>query len=155
MRIHVQLSAQTPDSSLSVLTIAGEFVCFVLEDGYSAEKVYAQTRIPPGVYQVARRTEGGFYAQYKRKYGHEFSIQIANVPNFEHILIHIGNTIGDTAGCLLVGYGVDFNGRFSVTRSTAAYLYLYNLVKAAFDRGENVEVEISREILQAAAPKTA
>ena len=63
--------------------------------------------------------------------------------------------LSDTAGCLLVGYGTDFNGRFSVTRSTAAYLYLYDLVKAAFDRGEKVEVEISREILQAAAPKTA
>ena len=148
MRLHVQLVAQTPDSSLSVLTVAGEFLCFVLEDGYRATKVKAETRIPPGVYEVKKRKTGGFYEQYKKQHRHEFSIQIMNVPGFENILLHIGNTIFDTAGCLLTGFGVAFNGNFAVNQSTAAYLQLYEIVKLAFVKGEKVEIEISRELWQ-------
>lgn len=148
MRLHVQLIAETPQSSLSVLTVAGEFVCFVLEDGYRAKKVVGETRIPPGVYEVKKRRTGGFYEQYRRQHGHEFSIQVMNVPNFENILIHIGNTIFDTAGCLLTGLGVSFNGNFAVNQSTAAYLQVYEMVKLAFDKGQKVEIEISRELWQ-------
>lgn len=148
MRLHSQLIAQTENSSLSVLTIAGEYICFVLEDGYRLKKVKAETRIPPGVYRIERRQTGGFYAQYKARFRHGFSIQIMDVPGFENILIHIGNTIADTAGCLLAGMGVSFNGNFSVNQSTAAYLQIYEAVRLAFDRGENVEIEISRELWQ-------
>jgi hypothetical protein len=148
MRFHSQLIAETPNSSLSVLTVAGEFVCFVLEDGFRAEKVKAETRIPPGVYKVEKRTVGGFYEQYKARFKHPFSVQVMNVPNFENILIHIGNTIYDTAGCLLVGLGVAYNGNFEVNQSTAAYSQVYEMVRDALDGGGAVEIEISRERLQ-------
>lgn len=151
MRLHLQLISDTKDSSLSVLTVAGEFVCFVLEDGYRERKEYAKTRIPPGVYAIVKRKTGGFYEQYRDKYRHEFSIQLEKVPGFENILIHIGNTMHDTAGCLLTGLGVTFNGDFAVSQSTAAYLQVYEIVRLAFDRGENVEIEISRQILQTPA----
>lgn len=145
MRLHCQLIAETPDSSLSVLTVAGEFLCFVLEDGYRPNKVAGQTRIPPGVYRIAKRTEGGFFDTYRRKYGHLFSIELLDVPGFQFILMHIGNTIGDTRGCLLVALGVDKNTNFALKKSTEAYLQLYEVVRLAFDRGEPVEIEISRE----------
>lgn len=148
MRIHVQLIAETPDSSLSVLSIAGKAVCFVLEDGFRAVKVPGETRIPPGVYKIAKRKAGKFYAQYRQKYRHEFSIELENVPGFSDILIHIGNTVFDSRGCLLVGRGVDFNGRYSVVKSEPAYLEIYSLIKQAFDEGEQVEIEISRELWQ-------
>lgn len=148
MRLHVQLIAETENSSLSVMTLAGEFLCFVLEDGYRPEKVRAETRIPPGIYELKKRTIGSFYEQYKIRFGHEFSIHVTDVPNFENILIHIGNTIDDTAGCLLTGLGVSFNGNFAVSQSTAAYLQIYESVKLAFDKGETAEIEISRELWQ-------
>lgn len=148
MRLHSQLVAETEESSLSVVTLAGEFLCFALEDGFRLEKVDGETRIPPGVYEIGQRREGGFYERYKKSYGHRFALHVLNVPNFEFVLIHIGNTIFDTRGCILVGFGVSYNGRFAVSQSTAAYLDLYDKVEKAFERGEKVEIEISREILQ-------
>lgn len=38
MRIYSQLIAETENSSLSVITIAGEFLCFILEDGFRMKK---------------------------------------------------------------------------------------------------------------------
>lgn len=145
MRLHLQLVAETMNSSISVMAVAGEFVCFVLEDGYRDKKVKAETRIPAGVYRIEKRTTGGFYEQYRDKLKHDFSIQIVDVPGFENILIHIGNTVKDTAGCLLTGLGVGFNGNFAVNQSTAAYLQVYETIRLAFDRGDKVEIEISRE----------
>lgn len=150
MRIHVQLIAETPDSTLSIVTVGGEFLCFALEDGCREKKVAGETRIPPGVYQVGKRTEGKFYENYKSRWGHAFAIHLLDVPGFEFILMHIGNVIADTRGCLLVGLGVAFNGNFAVNQSTAAYLQLYEVVKLAFDKGEAVEVQISRERWMAA-----
>jgi hypothetical protein len=152
MRIHVQLIAETPESSLSVVTVAGEFLCFALEDGYKERKVKGQTRIPPGIYKVGRRKVGGFYEQFRLGFGHDFAIQLLDVPNFQNILVHIGNTVADTAGCLLVGFGAAHNGKFTLSQSTAAYLHFYEVVKLAFDRGDAVEVEISRERLMTATP---
>ena len=145
MRLHVQLIAETPDSTLSVLTIAGEFVCFVLEDGYREQKVAGQTRIPPGVYPLAQRKEGHFFDQYRAQFRHGYALELKDVPNFQFILLHIGNTVNDTRGCLLVGLGVGYNGNFVVNQSTAAYLQVYEAVRMAFDKGEAMEVEISRE----------
>lgn len=107
-----------------------------------------ETRIPPGVYNIAKRKAGKFYAQYRNKYRHEFSIEIENVPGFTDILIHIGNTVFDSRGCLLVGLGSVMEGFNSVTHSEAAYLQVYRLIRQAFERGEKVEIEISRELWQ-------
>jgi len=35
------------------------------------------------------------------------TIRLFNVPGFTNILIHVGNTQGDTTGCVLAGLGVD------------------------------------------------
>lgn len=149
MRLHLQLIAQTPNSSLSILTVAGNWICFVLEDGYRQQKVMHETRIPPGVYEIKKRTFGKFFSLYNRKYKHEFVPELLNVPLFSDILMHIGNIVTDTSGCLLVGLGAKNNGKdFSISDSEAAYLQLYEILKLAFDRGERVEIEISRELWQ-------
>ena len=118
------------DATLSLVYLDGEFICFGLEDEYRADKVPSETRIPQGNYKVGVRQVGGFDARYRAKFGswHKGMLHVLDVPEFEHILIHIGNTDEDTAGCLLVGMGANTANELSISNSTAAYQLLYTKV---------------------------
>ena len=83
-----------------------KFLSYTLEDEYRKEKIMSETRVPAGTYNVTLRTEGGFYQDYTERFGSDFNkgmLWVRNVPGFEYILIHIGNTDDNTSGCLLVG----------------------------------------------------
>lgn len=132
------------NTTIGGLYINGNFECFTLEDEHRQKKVYAETRIPEGKYLINFRTVGGFNKRYSGKFPefHKGMLQVMDVPNFEYILIHIGNTDKDTAGCLLVGKDLGWiNGRRAVTHSTAAYMEFYPKVSNALDCGEVVTIE--------------
>ena len=128
MKITVERFSDSGDATLSLVRVNGEFICFGLEDEYRAEKVAGETRIPAGKYKVGIRDEGGFHNRYSNddrfKNFHEGMLQVLDVPNFEYILIHVGNTEEHTAGCLLVGMGAD-SGLMRVQASAVAYEQLY------------------------------
>jgi hypothetical protein len=65
-------------------------------------------------------------------------LHVTGVPGFEYILIHIGNDDDDTAGCLLVGRGANYD---SIIESTIAYENMYKKVLPALERGEKVMIE--------------
>ena len=96
------------DSTLGILSENGpegrEFLAYTLEDEFREKKVSAETRIPEGTYDVTLRTEGGFHSRYAAKFGdwHKGMLWVRDVPGFEYILIHTGNTDEHTMGCLLV-----------------------------------------------------
>ena len=97
------------DSTLGVLSEVGpagrEFLAYTLEDEFREEKVSAETRIPEGTYDVKLRTVGGYHSRYIDKFGSDFHkgmLHVQDVPGFEYILIHTGNTDEHTMGCLLV-----------------------------------------------------
>ena len=74
---------------------------------------------------------------------HKGMLWVWDVPNFEYILIHTGNTDEHTAGCLLVGdsqqanFG-DSNGM--VGSSVNAYKRIYPPISEAIERGEKVTI---------------
>ena len=96
------------DSTLGLLSEVGpegrEFLAYTLEDEWREEKVSAETRIPEGTYDIKLRTTGGFHSLYANKFGdwHKGMLHVQDVPGFEYILIHTGNTDEHTMGCLLV-----------------------------------------------------
>ena len=96
------------DSTLGILSENGpegrEFLAYTLEDEFREEKVSAETRIPEGTYDVKLRTTGGFHSRYAAKFGdwHKGMLHVQDVPGFEYILIHTGNTDEHTMVCLLV-----------------------------------------------------
>ena len=117
-----------------------KFLCYTLEDQAQTTKVYGETRIPAGTYNLTLRTEGGFHTRYLAKFGADFHkgmIYVNDVPDFEYILWHIGNSPIDTKGCLLLGK-ISQDGY--VGKSTDAYKEVYPYIRDAILYGEKVTV---------------
>lgn len=107
---------------------------YAIEDEPREEKVAGETRIPAGRYEVKLRTEGGMHARYKRRFGHKHvgMLHLQNVPGFEWIYIHPGNTDDDTEGCICPGLRkLDQSHELRVLESRSAYWGIYNAMAAA------------------------
>ena len=66
--------------------------------------------------------------------------RILNVPGFDGVLIHPGNTALDTFSCILVG---ENRIKGKVINSKETFKNLYKKMKAANDRGEKIILEIA------------
>ena len=121
------------DSTLGLLSEVGpegrEFLAYTLEDEWRENKVSAETRIPEGTYDIKLRTTGGFHSRYANKFGdwHKGMLHVQDVPGFEYILIHTGNTDEHTMGCLLVADTSQQNitKEGFIGASTSAYKRIY------------------------------
>lgn len=128
--------------TISTLGINGLRFCDVVEDknrdankdgdlnDTGETKVYAETAIPFGTYEVVLTLSPKFKRRLPR---------LLNVPGFDGILIHRGNTAKDSAGCLIVGENKIKGG---VINSTKYELELVELIDAAIKKGEKVTIEI-------------
>ena len=121
------------------------FLAYTLEDEYRSEKKYGETRIPDGTYKLGLRKVGGYHAKYSKRFTdiHTGMLHVLNVPGFEYILIHCGNTDEHTAGCLLVGDSQENNQITKdgfIGKSTQAYKRIYPRIAEALDCGEKVVI---------------
>jgi len=131
MELLIKRYSDNGESTLGLFFIDGKFVCYTLEDEYRETKVKKETRIPEGTYKIGVRTVGGTHARYGKKYTfHEGMLQILDVPGFEYILIHTGNTDEHTEGCVLVGNTVNNNQIKDgfLGDSVSAYKRIYPLI---------------------------
>jgi hypothetical protein len=71
-------------------------------------KVFGKTAIPYGTYEIVRT--------YSNKYKKILPL-LMNVPHFEGIRIHSGNTAEDTDGCILPGFNT-VKGKVTDSRNT-------------------------------------
>ena len=122
-----------------------KFLAYTLEDEYRSEKVFGETRIPDGTYKVGLRKVGGYHAKYSKRFPHIHigMLHVLDVPGFEYILIHCGNTDEHTAGCLLVGDSQENNQITKdgfIGKSTQAYKRIYPRIAEAIDCGEGVKI---------------
>tara|TARA_Y100000004_G_scaffold92580_1_gene103739 strand:- start:404 stop:895 length:492 start_codon:yes stop_codon:yes gene_type:complete len=122
-----------------------KFLAYTLEDEYRDEKVFGETRIPDGIYKMGLRKVGGYHARYSKKFAdiHIGMLHVLNVPGFEYILIHCGNTDEHTAGCLLVGDSQENNQIKKdgfIGKSVQAYKRIYPRIASALERGEEVKI---------------
>jgi hypothetical protein len=108
----------TDDSTIGELSIDGTFVCYTLEDKVRETKIKNVTAIPHGKYEVAVTFSNRFQ---------QYMPLLLNVPGFEGIRIHSGNTSANTEGCILVGgtRSLNFIGKSRVT-----YKSLFDKIKA-------------------------
>ena len=150
MKLKVLRFSSQEDSTSGLLfndsDIGLKFLCYTLEDERRAVKVRGETRVPAGKYNLVLRKEGGFHSRYKGKYGawHRGMLHVTEVPNFEFILIHTGNTDEHTAGCLLVGDSQENNIVIKdgfVGKSRNAYKRIYSPIARAIEKGQEVTIE--------------
>ena len=144
----VRFSSQKDSTNGALFDVSGgkrRFLCYTLEDEHREDKVMGETRIPSGTYRITLRTVGGFHGRYEKKYGemHKGMLWVRDVPNFEYILIHTGNTDEHTAGCLLLGDSQQANFGSSngmVGSSVNAYKRVYPPIAKALEEGESVSI---------------
>lgn len=145
MKITVERFASDGEATLSLIRVDGRFQCFGLEDEHREVKVAGETRIPAGAYRVELRDEGGMTKGYRERFPdiHRGMLWLRQVPGFEWVYFHVGNTDDHTAGCILVGAGATWRPghRMTVPYSTDAYRALYATVADAAAAGA-LEVEV-------------
>jgi hypothetical protein len=134
MKLFLKRSPSLATCTHGVLTSDG-FRGFTLEDVIrpAGEKILGATAIPPGEYSVIVTTS--------RRFGKDMPL-LLNVPGFEGVRIHSGNTSNDTEGCILVGYACPDPNKDWIGNSRAAWADLFNRITAALAAGEGVSIQI-------------
>lgn len=134
MKLKVERRFLKPGYTIGRLEVDGKYFCDTLEDQVRdlsrEKKVPGQTAIPAGKYEVIVNIS----PRFKRKLP-----RLLNVPGFEGILIHRGNTPEDTAGCILVG---ENKAKGRVINSTPYELRLTEMIERAQTAGESITIEI-------------
>lgn len=99
MKIEVKRNKTVKGTTIGQLYVDGVFECYTLEDEVRAPgvKVFGNTAIPPGTYNVTITMSNRF----KR-----LLPLLNNVEGFEGVRIHPGNSKENTEGCILTGQSV-------------------------------------------------
>jgi hypothetical protein len=119
MELNLKRIEKTEKSTIGELSVNGIYECFILEDVEREVKIFGETAIPKGRYEVVISWSNRFK---------KFMPLLLNVPNFEGIRIHAGNTAKDTLGCLLTGKS---KSKDMISNSRIAYEKLFSKLEIA------------------------
>ena len=153
MKLTVDRAWKKDTYTISRLFVDGVYFCNVLEDKdrglkqtdhldyIKYNKVYGETAIPKGTYEVWMDTVSPKYSAspFYQEVCQGKVPRLLNVPGFEGILIHTGTNPLSTNGCLLVGKNT-IKGRLTQSKSTFKALYAKML--AAHNKGEKIVISI-------------
>ena len=140
MKLTLKRIALRPTYTIGKLYIDDVYFCDTIEDTVrylnkngkfdnGQKKVHSKTAIPYGTYEI----KWTYSPRFKK-----YTPQLMNVPSFEGIRIHAGNTSADTEGCLILGknkqVGKVLNSRDTINK-------FYPIIKEACSNGK-VTIEI-------------
>lgn len=94
MKLQLFRLREINNATIGMLFVDGIYFCDTLEDKIRTLKIKYETCIPEGDYQLT--------INYSNRFKKRMPL-ILDVPNFTGIRIHSGNTIQNTAGCILLG----------------------------------------------------
>jgi len=119
MKIEIKRLYKTENSTIGELTVDGKFECYTLEDKERDIKIKGETAIPKGTYKVIINQSNRFK---------KLLPLLLNVPNFEGVRIHPGNSNHDTEGCILVGQSIS---KDYISKSRKAFEKLFKKMQLA------------------------
>ena len=140
MKLTLKRIALRKTYTIGKLYIDDNYFCDTLEDTVrdlnkngifdnGEKKIKGKTAIPYGTYEI----KWTYSPRFKK-----YTPQLMNVPSFEGIRIHSGNSSTDTEGCLLLGenkkVGMVLNSRATINK-------FYKIIKEACSKGK-VTIEI-------------
>ncbi len=140
---------ENSEYTTGILYINKDPLAYTLEDPVREKKLYGKTAIPYGKYNLTLRTYGSTHENYKWYYQydpdfHKGMIELTDVKGFTAILIHVGNTVDDTDGCILVG-DKQHEGRLYYSRK--AYERIYPLIRDAILQEGDVYIDIKKKLM--------
>lgn len=140
MKLTLKRIALKPTYTIGKLYIDDNYFCDTLEDTVrdlnkdgkfdnGEKKIKGKTAIPYGTYEI----KWTYSPRFKK-----YTPQLMNVPQFEGIRIHAGNTNVSTSGCLLLGENKKVG---MVLNSKATIAKFCPIIKDACAKGK-VTIEI-------------
>lgn len=140
MKLTLKRIALRPTYTIGKLYIDDAYFCDTLEDTVrdtnksgkfdnGEQKIKGKTAIPYGIYEI----KWTYSPRFKK-----YTPQLMNVPSFEGIRVHAGNTSADTEGCLILGENKQVG---KVLNSRATINKFYPIIKEACSNGK-VTIEI-------------
>ncbi len=140
MKLTLKRIALRPTYTIGKLYIDDAYFCDTLEDTVrdtnksgkfdnGEQKIKGKTAIPYGTYEI----KWTYSPRFKK-----YTPQLMNVPSFEGIRVHAGNTSADTEGCLILGENKQVG---KVLNSRATINKFYPIIKKACSNGK-VTIEI-------------
>jgi len=117
------------DCVIGELFVNNVFECYTCEDVERPVKIAGVTAIPRGIYEVV--------ITYSERFKKPLPL-LLNVPGYEGIRIHPGNTAADTEGCILPGKE---KSATSVSQSVAAFTELFEKLQFAV-KTEKIYIEV-------------
>ena len=118
MELILKRIALRSEYTIGKLYVNGEYVCDTIEDtvrdldkdGKFANgevKIPGKTAIPYGRYEITMKVKSPKYSNFSKyswakKYD-GYLPRLLNVPHFDGVLIHVGNSALDSEACVLVG----------------------------------------------------
>ena len=143
MELNIKRIARRETYTIGRLYIDGKYFCDTLEDKdrglrqdmpvaiIRATKRKGITAIPTGRYRVTLAVQSPKFSKRAiYQFCNGYLPRLINVKGFDGVLIHIGNTAGDTEGCLLVGKNTAVG---KVLESRVTFVRLYEKLKKAKD----------------------
>lgn len=136
MNIQLKRIAKKETYTIGKLYLDGVYFCDTIEDkdrglnqtmsinDIKKKKVYGETAIPTGTYKLVI----DYSNRFKKNMAH-----ILNVPGYEGIRIHTGNSAKDSLGCIIIGKN-KVVGKVVESRNT--YNQLFPILQKAFKEGE-------------------
>lgn len=140
MKLTLKRIALRKTYTIGKLYIDDVYFCDTLEDTVrdtnksgkfdnGEQKIKGKTAIPYGTYEI----KWTYSPRFKK-----YTPQLMNVPSFEGIRVHAGNTSADTEGCLILGENKQVG---KVLNSRATINKFYPIIKEACSNGK-VTIEI-------------
>lgn len=146
MKLLLKRIAKKEKYTIGRLYIDGEYFCDTIEDKdrgltdkmtveeIKKKKVYAETAIPTGTYQITLNVVSPKFCKKQFYYNNANKGRVPrllDVKGFDGVLIHTGNTEKDSLGCIIIGENKVIG---KVINSQATFIKFYKKLQTAKDK---------------------